>query len=306
LSAQLEPGEVSALLGPSGSTPASVQVAERDFRSPRRIGHEELAELTRSLAAAARKSEAAAGAVTGGREEVELAGVRELDAERWRGELQDPLALLRFKTGGQLGWLHWECRAALATIERVLGSAPAGDLAARALLPVEARVFRSLALALVQPYLEALGVSATDWTLVTSTETVGSWKDASGHGDPHRLCIELAYHGSGEPSVLRLLLPGFPKKPAAPAKAATRGGALPQHLARVEVELHAELPGGELPLSQLLSLEEGDVIPIDARIGDPLIACVEGQRFARAELGQYRGQLAMRIEDFEPQPDEDR
>ena len=35
------------------------------------------------------------------------------------------------------------------------------------------------------------------------------------------------------------------------------------------------MPGCEVPLDQLLSLEEGDVIPLDARVGEPALVAVE-------------------------------
>ena len=81
---------------------------------------------------------------------------------------------------------------------------------------------------------------------------------------------------------------------------------LPEHLGPVDVTISAQLAGCEVSLDQLLALEAGDVIPIDARVGDLAVVKVEGCAFARARLGQHRGQLAIRIEQLEAKPEEPR
>jgi flagellar motor switch protein FliM len=61
--------------------------------------------------------------------------------------------------------------------------------------------------------------------------------------------------------------------------------------------------GYEISLDQLLALEEGDVIPLDARLGDPTTLSVEGLTLAHARLGSHRGRLAVRIERLHVEPE---
>jgi len=304
----LEPEEVASLLG-ADEAPAdeSPRVVERDFRSPRRVSTAQRDELTRTISAGLKRcGSALAGSFAG--TGIVLGGIGEIDAERWIKELAEPLVVVRFRVGGQPAWIRWQPQGALALVELALGSRSSDDAQDRALFPVEAKLLRNLTATLLAPLFEGLEIAPSDWSYASSKEALGTWREGGAGSDPHRLVVDLSVErGADDAGSLQLLLPGFPRAPGASTGAPrSLGGALPGHLARIEVEMHAELPGAEIPLSQLLALEEGDVIPIEARVGDPLVACVEGRRFAHAELGQYRGQLAMRIEGFDPNPDENR
>lgn len=61
------------------------------------------------------------------------------------------------------------------------------------------------------------------------------------------------------------------------------------------LEMTVELGRTELPLRQLLALERGDVVPLETRIGDPLVAPVQGVPKFLGQVGIKGSRLAFRI-----------
>jgi len=53
------------------------------------------------------------------------------------------------------------------------------------------------------------------------------------------------------------------------------------------VDFKVNLGGAKIPLRQLLALREGDVVPVGTRIGDPLVAPIQG-------VGKFLGQVGTR------------
>lgn len=229
---------------------------------------------------------------------VELSSLSEASAETLFQDEKGPLAMLRFQLDGQLGWIQWECVAAVSAIERLLG-AGAEASEARALTPVEAKVLGTVLASVAQGIATVHTDGISDPAIVQTPEAIGSWKDVDVEPDPHRICVELALNVDSDASTIRIYLPGLGSL-GDDNEQEEADAALPTHLDRVEVSFTAEMAGAELPLSQLLALEEGDVIPCDARVGEPLEALVEGRHVANVVLGTRSGRLAVRIQDFEP------
>ena len=69
-----------------------------------------------------------------------------------------------------------------------------------------------------------------------------------------------------------------------------------QILDDVEIDVAVRIDGCEVSLEQLLALEEGDVIPLDARVGTPAKVCVDGRVIGYGITGSKNGNLAVRIE----------
>ena len=129
-----------------------------------------------------------------------------------------------------------------------------------------------------------------------SREAIGSWQDAGDEADPHRLHVTLEIEGPGGSSRIDAYLPmGLAEK----AAAADVPQELPAHLDAIDVEVSVRIEGCAVQLDQLLELEEGDVIPLNGRIGDPAIFCVEGEPFAKGIFGTRQGRLAIRIEQLD-------
>lgn len=277
-------------------------VAARDFKQPRRFGTARLAELQLGLKnllpTLERKVSESAGLAAG----LELAGLGEADADALFAA-NEPLCVQRFRCQKAPAWLVWTPAAAVEAVEAILGarSAPAGAAgAARALSPTEVRIANQLLAEIVRAVTGLLGIAVTDFVMVQVASELGSWREAGADAQAHRFEVRLDLDLGGHTSTLRIYLPGVEgeKDLAEPALEE-----LPAHLEQVEVELSACLSGCEISLDQLLALEEGDVIPLEARLGDPTTLCVEGLTLARARLGSHRGRLAVRIERLSVQPE---
>jgi flagellar motor switch protein FliM len=71
---------------------------------------------------------------------------------------------------------------------------------------------------------------------------------------------------------------------------------MPAHLGAIPVEIGVQLGSTDLPLSELLGLEVGDVILLGVEVGSTLDVYVEGEACASARWGQHQGQLAIKID----------
>lgn len=216
-------------------------------------------------------------------------------------EATEPLCVLRFLVGKNPAWLVWDPAAAVGVIEAVLGGR-GDDTAARKLSPTEATVAAQFLATFVDQVTATLGLEASDATLVQARTELGSWREGGEDAEPHRLEVRLGLERGSQDSILAFYLPGIG---AGDAHATERPlpERLPDHLDQVEIEVCARLRGCEISLDQLLALEEGDVIPLDARVGDPTELSVDGMTLAEGRLGSHRGRLAVRIERMKVVPE---
>ena len=65
----------------------------------------------------------------------------------------------------------------------------------------------------------------------------------------------------------------------------------------VPIELAAELGSARIRLRQLLDLQAGDVIPLDARLGQPAIVPVQGKPKFTAHVGRIGNRLGIQVAD---------
>jgi flagellar motor switch protein FliM len=288
--------EIQAVLGQQKSAQG---VSTRDFRQPRRMSHARLAELRVALENGFPALERKLRELFGLAFTLGLDAFGEVDAEALFAAASATPCVLRFKSAGAPAWLVWDPAAAALVLETLLGAKGAKP-ASRALSPTETRVAVQLLAEIVRAACAACGIAASDFALVQSTPELGTWREAGPAAESYRLEVRLELALGEHTSVLALYLPGVDsgKEAAAPALPET----LPAHLETVEVELSAQLAGCELSLDQLLGLEAGDVVPLEARLGDPTTLSVEGLTLAEARLGSHRGRLAVRIEHLNVQP----
>ncbi|MEW6073120.1 MAG: FliM/FliN family flagellar motor C-terminal domain-containing protein [Planctomycetota bacterium] len=298
MSANVDPEEVQAILGmmeQNGS--AAAQVSQRDFRRPRRLSQPQIEEITAKLTECLAPLGEHLAETVGSPCQVTLASVGEVSAEGLFDDAGEHPAVLRCLVGGQPAWAAWDPAAAVGALERILGAAPS-DVEARRLTRVERRVLGGFLTHVVNLLAGALGREATDHAIAEDAGQIGSWRDGAGRPDAHRLHVELGVEGAGEPSVLHIYLPGFQELHGPSGTDLAPGLELPRHLERVVVGVEVRLAACEIPLSQLLALEAGDVIPTPVRIGAPAVVLVEGEALAAARLGTHRGHFAVRVEHF--------
>ena len=121
--------------------------------------------------------------------------------------------------------------------------------------------------------------------------------------------------GEGKQVPFDLLYPAASLKPIAPilsAKAPARRQAAPdptwmngltRAVMNVKLPVRSVLAEQKIPLSQLMALQAGDIIPISFGPEIPLL--VANQRFARGAVGASNGRAALRLNRIEPLEDED-
>lgn len=98
-------------------------------------------------------------------------------------------------------------------------------------------------------------------------------------------------------TVLEPGLTALAESRAAQAKANVTGARemLGKNLLPVEMDLTVQLGQALLPLRQLLALQVGDVVPLETRLGDELIAPVQGVPKFKGQVGSLGGRRAYRI-----------
>ena len=146
-------------------------------------------------------------------------------------------------------------------------------------------------LAAVQPAVEGLETNPAFLQLAAPNEVV--------------LTVELSLQMGDHSGLLRLCLPYMLLEPVLPRLSTEpwlgtrrRPGPMPQVqqlLGRVEVTVTACLGRARLSLGELLELEPGDVIPLQARRDRPIEVRVEDQLKFWAEPGKVNGRLAVRV-----------
>lgn len=279
---------------------AAQGVAARDFARPKRFGRERLAAIRLALKRLLPALEKRMDEVAGLRVAFELGELAEVDAEGLFARPSEPPCVLRFRCQKAPAWLVWEPAAAASVVEAIFGAKGASG-AARKLSPTEIKVAVQFLSEIVRGVGGALALATSDFALVQAVPELGTWREGGPEASAHRLEVALQMKRGEQTSTLRLYLAGV--DPGAEEALPALPAALPAHLERVEVELSACLEGCEISLDQLLALEEGDVIPLAARLGDPTRLCVEGLTLAQARLGSHRGRLAVRVERLSVQPE---
>lgn len=307
MSAELSREETEALLSPDADPGAAreAQVASRDFARPLRLSRAERQRLARAVGAALPELETRLSTWVRGETSLGLEQVDEIGAPGLFDGLGEPFLVQRLLVGGHQGWLVCPNEAGQALAERALG-APlvAGDRAPRPLSAIEAGVLGDLLEELAAGIAGALNLVPEYGPLLQSRRALELDLDADLAREPRRVALYVALSGPALPSTtLRLYLPGIlptQRQSGAPR----RPRPLPAHLGSVPIEISAELGSIEVPLSELLSLEVGDVVPLGATLGEAAVLRVEERPCGRALWGSHQGGLALRILNFQP-PEED-
>lgn len=286
---------------------AGTEIAVRDFRRPRRMSPAQIAKLVLSAEKALPELEALFQSWLREPHEARIVSVTEIDVRELLAGLAEPLAVVAFECGGAPAWATWDAANAVATAELALGTVQVAEPKARTLSGVELTILTSIASRAIGGIAKALGVETKSFTWIQDLEGLKPSKEALGDGDPQRLAIDVALESAGRSSNLRVYVAGVKapnaSAPLAPGAAKSKSKApLPAHLEEVGVEIGAELGTAEIPLADLLGLEVGDVILLDAPVGSALQVYVEGEACATARFGTHRGVLAIQIQSLDATP----
>ncbi|MFN0244951.1 MAG: FliM/FliN family flagellar motor switch protein [Planctomycetota bacterium] len=293
---------IRAALRPAEKAPA--EIAVRDFRRPRRVSPAQIEKLVLASEKALPDLEKLFEGWLREPHEARVVSITEIDARELLAGLVAPIAVVAFECGGSPAWATWDAASAVATAELALGTVQVAEPKVRTLSSVELTILTSIASRAITGIAKALGVEAKGFAWIQDVEGLKSSREALGDGDPQRLAIDIALESAGRSSNLRVYVAGV-KAPNASTPGATKTknkAPLPAHLEEVGVEIGAELGTAEIPLADLLGLEIGDVILLDAPVGSALQVYVEGQACATARFGTHRGVLAIQIQSLDSAP----
>lgn len=303
---EITPEELDALTeesGAEGPVAKGGEVRPRDFRQPRRLSRERLAEIRQGLARAVPRIETDLRARLRKCGGVDVVDVGEIGAAGLFHDLDEPFVLLCFEVGGAQGWVVWENRAALAAAEVALGGEPAEEIEARKLSGIESRIVKELLLEVLREITAEVGSAPADAEVVQDARRFLLALDPGLDRDPQRLFIHLGIDCPGGESTLRVYLPGV-LPPAKPRDEGAEAVTVPGHLDEIPLQLSAQLGSLDVELGEVLGLEVGDVIPLDLTAHDPLRLFVEERPCGTARWGSHKGQLAVQVIEFRPEQEE--
>jgi len=183
-------------------------------------------------------------------------------------------------------------------LDVALGAATPENDQRRRFTSIERSMFVRVLSGAVTRITKSVGATAGNFTVAQDIDAFGNGRQGGDKAEAQRVCVTLAIESVAGSGTWKLYLPGLAGS-ARPTPRPEKPAPLPAHLADVRVELRARLGASEVPLSELLALEVGDVIPLSMSIGDPLRVLVEDQDCLRAALGRSQGKLAIQISHVE-------
>lgn len=305
MSHDVEPEEVQAILDAvGGAAPRRrpADVVARNFREPRRLSSERIKYLAKLVEAVLPDVCNDVAAPLRQYRRISLASVSEVNTIDLFRDVEAPLAVYCFESRGHVSWLVWDAAAAAATVDTILSGPPDGGPAppARRLSRSECRVLETLLGHLVGPIAEALGLELAGGRLAQEPEELATLEGSGPDADPRRLLLHFLFEGPGEPSELRVYVPDTSEAgPRSPSAERRPPLALPDHLETVRLPLSAYLGSVDIPLTDLLAIEVGDVVPLGVEEGSCVDVYVGDRPCGKAAWGRSRGNLAIKIRELD-------
>ena len=314
MSELVEPEEAEALAEAAGATDPHAEarvsvVSLRDFSEPRTLSADRIARIRKTLSA---RLQTIANALAGplrGHPTMTLADVAETNAHGLFDGFVKPFLVHGFDVRGNQAWIVWDAPAARIACDTILSGPPEagedGEIPEQEpgdpnLTRTERRVVASLLDTLLGTIAEDFDLELNPGEVWQEPEELTTLEDLGPDADPRRLLVHLGFEDErGRASDLRLYLPGI-VDPAEEEDVRENDNA-PSHLAPVDLELSALLGGTNVPLSELLAIEVGDVIPIDRRVGELIEIEVEETVCGRVQFGSKNGRLAVIVRSVERQ-----
>jgi flagellar motor switch/type III secretory pathway protein FliN len=313
----------------------SSEVSPWELGRIRRLSADDVAEATRSLERALPHIEARLREIAGIPIQVRLAACHEIASQTLLDGVVDPLALVAFEVDGQPGWCLWDAPMAVATLQSILVGLPKdpaptdaenaeGEAAAesaaksddeepapparppfdplpftRLLTPIERRVLVRVIGLVIDQVAAIFRVSATKHVGIELRKHAPTWRETGGtKPDPYRLAIDLTLATDLGESTVSIYLPMSGSRAplgAEPTKDRPTPSRAPEHLDPIPLAVTAVLGHAELSLADLMALEVGDVVPLDASVGDPIQLFTSAVAFARGRIGTHRGRVAVSL-----------
>jgi len=300
---EIEPDEAIALAEAAGvdgrAQRRAAVVSLRDFSEPRTLSADRIAHIRGSLGSRLQSITNALAGPLRGHPTLAIGEVAEMNAHGLFDGFVRPFLVYGFECGGGLGWIVWSPVAARRAVDRVLSGEPRDpDESTNPILTrTERRVVGSLLSEITSRIGDALGIETGAGEVWQEAEELTTLEDLGPDSDSRRLLVHLTAQldGDDESTDVRLYLPGIADPEGDEEE--EDGGAAPPHLEAVDLELSAHLGSTWVPLSELLELEVGDVIPLDARVGALVEVEIEETICARARFGAKDGLMSILIQE---------
>ena len=312
----VDPEEAAALARAAGGGDAPRRVAvvvPRDFTEPRTLSADRIARIRKTLSA---RLQSIANALAGplrGHPTLTLGEVGEVNAQGLFDGFVRPFLVHGFPCAGQQGWVVWDTAAGRLVADTILSGPDAGAASTQdvdddgaedaddppgdpMLTRTERRVVGRALDEVLARIAGEFGLEVGPGEIWQEPEELTTLEDLGPDADSRRLFVHLGFEDErGTTSDLRIYVPGIAAAEDENEER-TRDGA-PAHLASVDLDVSAILGGTDVPLAELLEIEVGDVIPLDARVGDPVELEVEETICARGRYGAHAGLLAILVDE---------
>ena len=311
----VEPEEAAALAATmnseeeGGSSRVSV-VVPRDFTEPRTLSADRIDRIQKTLSARLQSMANLLAGPLRGHPVLTIGEVSEVNAQGLFDDIGSPFLIHGFHTADQLGWVMWNPDAGRIASDLILsgpelpsveaeGEEAAEPEEEKPLDPIlsrtERRVIARMLDQVVGLILNEFGLELMPGTIWQEPEELTTLEDLGPDADSRRLMIHLSFEDNGgNASDIRIYIPGIPGDES--GDEGTEQAAAPTHHAPVQMSIDAVLGGTFVPLAELLGVEVGDVIPLDARLGDPVTLEVEETTCAQGRFGAHEGLLAIQLD----------
>ena len=312
----VEPEEAAALAATMNpekeGDPARVSVVvPRDFTEPRTLSADRIDRIQKTLSARLQSMANLLAGPLRGHPVLTIGEVSEVNAQGLFDDLGSPFLIHGFHTAEQLGWTVWNPEAGRVASDLILsGPEPPpveaeGEEGAEAeeekpldpiLSRTERRVIARMLDQVVGLILKEFGLELEPGEIWQEPEELTTLEDLGPDADSRRLLIHLSFEDNvGNTSDIRIYIPGIPGDDSGAED--TEHASAPTHLAPVQMSVDAVLGGTFVPLAELLGVEVGDVIPLDARVGDAVTLEVEETTCAQGRFGAHEGLLAIQLDE---------
>ncbi len=277
-----------------------VAVQPYDFRTGTELSREALQNLRNQCERLAATLTRIMHAYLDSTAEFTVTACEPLSFERYLNELPDNHVLGPVEFSARRPHLWWQMDPALAgaVLGRMLGGEP--EALTRRVTPLEAAVLRRF-------FQEIMDVWSSSWRRMAAWSPIAAPVIAGGgqlQGLVHAgelVRVAMKVEVSGAQGGLDLLLPVstaqrmVAEEPRSATEPSTVSLAEAGAAQSISIPLAVWVHRGRLPLSELLRLGVGDVIPLGKPLNDPLIVAVRGQPKFLAQAGVRGGRLAARI-----------
>ncbi len=295
----LSQAEVDALLGEE--VRVNDVVATRDFRRPMRIGPDQLEGLKKKVNSCLPAIEEAMAPRFGADLALTLTHIEETTRSSFLSTLDDQGFFVQsFSLNKQSGWVFWDPKDARRAIEKSLGCGSSASIDAP-LSSLERSLAGGFATEIASRISSELGSTLTEGDRFIERRILQASLDASPAEDEQRLSVTLNLSAGTLTSELRFYLPGV-KPIGAQSDNDVSPKALPEHLNDVGVVLSAQLASLELPLQDVLDLEEGDVLALGPSSEMRAQLNLNGRSAGTAIYGRDGERLALLVEELRVDP----